>query len=65
MEPTLSDIEKEIIKLSAKGFLIKEIADILFKSEDTIKTYRKNMIKSLGLSNFTAVVTHAINYGLI
>lgn len=65
MDPTLSDIEKEIIKLSAKGFLIKEIADILFKSEDTIKTYRKNMIKSLGLSNFTAVVTHAINYGLI
>ncbi|MBO7595818.1 MAG: response regulator transcription factor [Bacteroidales bacterium] len=54
-----------MIKLSAKGFLIKEIADILSKSEDTIKTYRKNIIKSLGLSNFTAVVTHTINYGLI
>ena len=65
INPLLSDIEKEIIKLSAKGFLVKEIADILCKSEDTIKTYRKNMIKALGLPNFTAVITHAINYGLI
>jgi DNA-binding NarL/FixJ family response regulator len=44
----LSNREKEIISLIAIGKTSKEIANILFLSELTIKTHRKNISEKLG-----------------
>jgi LuxR family maltose regulon positive regulatory protein len=43
--------ELEIMELVSKGFLNKEIADILSLSETTIKTYLYRLYKKLGVNN--------------
>lgn len=49
----------EIVKLVAQGFTSKEVAEKLFLSEFTVIKHRKNIIKKLGLRNFTEVVSYA------
>ena len=66
-EPEEETIEKvsltprqiEIVKVVAKGFTSKEIAEKLFLSELTVIKHKKNIIKKLGLRNFTEVVSYA------
>ena len=43
--------EKEIVKLVAKGFTSRQIAEILYISKDTVSTHRKNITKKLELKN--------------
>ena len=52
----LSQREKEIIKLVVEGKGSKEIADILFLSELTIQTHRKNINRKLGVNNVPALL---------
>ena len=47
----LTKREKEIISLIAAGKTSKEIAGLLFLSELTIKTHRKNISEKLGTNN--------------
>lgn len=47
----LTKREKEIISLIALGKTSKEIAEMLFLSELTIKTHRKNISEKLGAKN--------------
>lgn len=47
----LTKREKEIISFIAQGKTSKEIADLLFLSELTIKTHRKNISEKLGTKN--------------
>jgi DNA-binding NarL/FixJ family response regulator len=47
----LTKREKEIISLIASGKTSKEIAGLLFLSELTIKTHRKNISEKLGTKN--------------
>ncbi len=55
----------EIIKNVAQGFTSKEVAEKLFLSELTVIKHRKNIIKKLGLKNFTEVVSYAHQEGII
>lgn len=41
--------EHEVLSLCKKGLSCQEMAEILFVSEDTIKTHRKRIVKKLGL----------------
>ncbi|RUA30562.1 MAG: hypothetical protein DSY77_14045 [Bacteroidetes bacterium] len=41
--------EQEVLSLCKKGLSCQEMAEILFVSEDTIKTHRKRIVKKLGL----------------
>ncbi|WP_082886673.1 response regulator [Flavisolibacter tropicus] len=52
----LSQREKEIIKLIIEGKGSKEIADLLFLSELTISTHRKNINRKLGVSNLATLM---------
>jgi DNA-binding NarL/FixJ family response regulator len=52
--------EKELLQLIAEGYTNQEMADKLFLSPDTIKTYRKNLILKVGAKNSMILVKMAI-----
>lgn len=62
---TLSSRQKEIIRLAAKGLTSREIAEKLFLSELTVIKHRKNIIRKLGLKNFTEVVSYSYTNKII
>jgi DNA-binding CsgD family transcriptional regulator len=47
----LSIREKEILDLLIQGKLNKEIASLLFISEETVKKHLKNVYRKLGVRN--------------
>lgn len=53
----LTKREKEIISLIAIGKTSKEIAEVLFVAELTIKTHRKNIGKKLGTKNVANLIS--------
>jgi DNA-binding NarL/FixJ family response regulator len=61
----LSDREKEIVKLVAKGLTNKEIADTLFISPHTVMTHRKNISSRLGIKSISGLTVYAILKNLI
>jgi len=62
IEMKLSKREKEIISLIAMGKTSKEIADLLFISELTVKTHRKNISEKLGTKGLADLLTRSIRY---
>ncbi len=56
----LKSSEKEVIKLSAQGYSINEMASKMNKSFDTIKFYRKNLFKKLEVDNITEALSRAL-----
>ncbi len=57
---TLSEHEKAVISLAHQGLSVGEIAQIIHRSEDSVKGYRKALFQKLGVSNISeaiAVVT--------
>ncbi len=63
--PRITPRELEIIKLISHGLTSKAVADKLFISELTVIKHRKNIIKKLGVKNFTEVVAVALQNNLI
>lgn len=61
----LSSRELEIIQLMARGKTSFEIAEILFLSEETVKTHRKNIFRKLDVHHVAELTSFAINNGLI
>lgn len=61
----LSPREIEIVQLIAKGFIAKEIADILSLSTHTVYTHRKNIMKKLQLNSSSELLMYAVNNGLV
>ncbi|MCB0729629.1 MAG: response regulator transcription factor [Ignavibacteriae bacterium] len=61
----LTKRQKEIIRLAAKGLTSREIAEKLFLSELTVIKHRKNIIRKLGLKNFTEVVSYSYTNKII
>jgi DNA-binding NarL/FixJ family response regulator len=61
----LTKREEEIIKLLAVGKTSKEIADILFLSEYTIETHRKNIMRKLEVNSIIALLNKAKDLGYI
>jgi DNA-binding NarL/FixJ family response regulator len=57
--------EIEIVQLSARGLIAKEIADRLGLSLHTVYTHRKNILKKLNLNSSSELVLYAINTGII
>lgn len=62
---TLSPEEQQALTLSAQGYTMKEIAEQMLRSFDTIKFYRKQVFRKLGVQSVTEAVTFASNCGLI
>lgn len=62
---TLTNREKEVLKLIAEENTTQEVADILFLSKHTIESYRKNLISKLQVSNLAGLTKHAVKIGLL
>lgn len=62
---TLTQREREILKLIAEGYKNKEVADYLFISVKTVEKHRANLMKKLGLHNAAALTAFAIDKGII
>ena len=61
----LSEREKEVLVLVAKGLLNKEIADRLNISVNTVITHRKNITRKTGIKTAPGLTVYAILEGLI
>ena len=61
----LSLRETEIIKLTAKGWAAKTIAEHLFLSTHTIYTHKKNIMKKLKINSSSEMIVYAIQNRLI
>lgn len=61
----LTDREREILQHMARGAANKEIAALLFISENTVKTHVSNLFQKLGARDRTEAVTKALARGLI
>lgn len=61
----LSNREKEIIALVAKGMANKEIADTLCLSVHTVKTHRRNIASKLQIHSAAGLAIYAILHNII
>jgi DNA-binding NarL/FixJ family response regulator len=65
-EPVLiSERENEIIKLIAEGQTNQQIAEILYLSNHTVNTHRKNIMNKLGVKNTAGIVMYAVKTQLV
>ena len=62
---TLTDREKQVLKLVAEGLSNKEVAEALGISVKTAMTHREHVMEKLGLHNRTELVRFAIKRGVI
>lgn len=60
----LNKTEKEILFLSSEGKSVNEIAEILSRSEETIKTHKKNIFKKLHVKSTSEAILLVANYAL-
>ena len=59
-EPKLSEREKEVLGLIAKGHSNKEIAKELFLSEKTVKNHVSNIFKKINVTDRTKAAIYAM-----
>jgi len=62
---TLTQREREILKLVAEGYKNKEIADLLCISVKTAEKHRANLMEKLGLHNVASLTALAAEKGMI
>ena len=62
---TLTQREREVLKLIAEGYKNREIADDLCISIKTVVKHRANLMEKLDLHNASALTTFAIEKGLV
>lgn len=62
---TVTQREKEVLKLVAEGYTSKEIAGMLCNSPKTIERHRANIMNKLSVHNVSQLTSVAIEKGLI
>ncbi len=62
---TLSEREREVLKLTAEGYTAQEIADQLVLSPKTVDTYRQRVMDKLNLHHRAELVKYALRRGLL
>ena len=62
---TVTQREREVLKLLAEGYTNKEIGDLLHISVKTVEKHRANLIGKLDLHNVAQLTTFAIENGLV
>ena len=62
---TLSQREREVLKLIAEGYKNKEIAEDLCISLKTVEKHRANLMKKLDLHNAASLTVYAVQRGLV
>jgi DNA-binding NarL/FixJ family response regulator len=64
-KPTLTGREIEVLSLVADGKTSRQIGDLLFISENTVKNHIRNILDKLGLHSRNEAVLYAIREDLI
>jgi DNA-binding NarL/FixJ family response regulator len=62
---TLTEREREILKLVAEGYKNREIADYLCISLKTTEKHRSNLMKKLNIHNAAALTAYAVDKGIV
>lgn len=62
---SLTEQETQVLKYSAMGYTMQEIADKICRSFDSVKGYRKSILEKLGADNITEAINYAMIYRLI
>jgi two-component system, NarL family, response regulator NreC len=62
---TLSEREREVVRLIANGYTNPEIAEQLNVAERTVKTYRARAIEKLGFSSRAEITAYVRRIGLV
>jgi DNA-binding NarL/FixJ family response regulator len=62
---TLTQREREVLKLIGEGYKNKDIADYLYISVKTVEKHRANLMKKLDLHNTSALTAFAMEKGLV
>jgi DNA-binding NarL/FixJ family response regulator len=62
---SLSEREREVLNLMARGLSNADIAQRLYLSEGTVKNYVSAIISKLGVSDRTQAAVIALRYGLV
>ena len=62
---TLTQREREVLKLVAEGKSNKDMAEFLFLSTKTVEKHRATLMAKLGMRNTAALTAYAIQRGLI
>lgn len=55
----LNTNEMAVLALSAEGYNVNEISEIMYKAPDTIKSIRKNIFLKFGVPNIQKAITYA------
>ena len=58
-EVSLKEEELEVLRLSAAGLTMAEIADKMCRSLDSIKFYKRHAFEKLGVTNITKAISRA------
>ena len=62
---TITQREREVLKLLGEGYQNKEISDMLHISVKTVEKHRANIMNKLDLHNAAALTAYAIDHGLV
>ena len=62
---TITQREREVLKLLGEGYQNKEISDMLFISVKTVEKHRANIMNKLDRHNAAALTAYAIEQGLV
>lgn len=62
---SLTQREREILKLIAEGYTTREIGEILFLSPKTVEWHRGNLMRKLKLKNKAELIKYAFRKGII
>ena len=61
----LNDKEKSVLIFSAQGFTEREIAEMMFKSHNSIKTYKRSLFRKLGVTSIAEALMYSLNNHLL
>ncbi|MFI3298055.1 MAG: helix-turn-helix transcriptional regulator [bacterium] len=64
-EKELSQDEKNMLILSAQGYTMTEISEMMYKSIDSIKYYKRRIFEKFNVKNITEALAYAINYKML
>ena len=61
----LSERELQVLRVIGKGKSVKEIAEELHLSANTVRTYRARILEKIGVKGTTGLIHYAITQGLV
>jgi DNA-binding NarL/FixJ family response regulator len=62
---TLTQREREVLKLIAEGYKNKDVANFLCISLKTVEKHRANLMRKLDLHNTSALTLYAVERGIV